>query len=300
MRVKTVVYLDVLLLVNFLVGYFLLRAAGLLTGAAPGFGRAVLGGAAAACSSLILLAPPLPPAFQGAYQLGTALLIVYIAFGWNGWRGLVRRTLWYTLMNLLQAGLVLLAVQRWGVPMLHTNNLAVYFDLSPLTLLLAVLSVYLCIRLGVLLFGEPPPQAWEVQIQLPRAKVRVSAGLDTGFLVRDPWTERAVLLVGWPQVRGQLDRATAEFLDAYFAGKEPVEAGLPIRLIPCRTVAGQRVLPGVVAQRVWLHQNGVHRGGVNVTVAFAPEALEANGWEALFGRDLLQQCTNRGKEGCTK
>ena len=40
---KTVIYLDTLLLVNFLIGYLLLRGAGLLTGCAPSFGRNLLG-----------------------------------------------------------------------------------------------------------------------------------------------------------------------------------------------------------------------------------------------------------------
>ena len=54
---KTVIYLDVLLLVNFLAAYFLLLAAGLFSGQRAGFGRMVLGSGAAALSALILFAP---------------------------------------------------------------------------------------------------------------------------------------------------------------------------------------------------------------------------------------------------
>ena len=54
---KTVIYLDVLLLVNFLIAYFLLLAAGLLTAQKAAFGRMILGSVLAAASSLILFAP---------------------------------------------------------------------------------------------------------------------------------------------------------------------------------------------------------------------------------------------------
>ena len=54
---KTVIYLDVLLLVNFLAGYFLLMAAGLLSGCAARQLRLLAGAGLAALSALVLFAP---------------------------------------------------------------------------------------------------------------------------------------------------------------------------------------------------------------------------------------------------
>ena len=51
---KSVVYADVLLLVNFLIGYFLLRAAGLACAVPLPFGRNILGAVIAAVSTLML------------------------------------------------------------------------------------------------------------------------------------------------------------------------------------------------------------------------------------------------------
>ena len=53
-------YLDVLLLTNFLMAYFLLLAAGALSGQRGGFVRMLAGSGLAAMSSLILFAPPQP------------------------------------------------------------------------------------------------------------------------------------------------------------------------------------------------------------------------------------------------
>lgn len=296
---KTVIYLDVLLLVDFVIGYFLLRAAGMLTGTPLHFSRALLGGAGAALSSLILLAPPLPMSMQIGYQLLTALIIARVAFGWRSWATLLRQTLWYGLLNLLVAGLVLLAIQRWGVAALHTNNLAVYFNLSPLTLLLAVLSVYLCIRLGVLLFGEPPPtQGWNLCLELPSKQLAVNACLDTGFLVQDPLTGGPVVLVSLPGVQARLPQTLSEFLNAYFAGIEPADVSFSVRLVPCRTVTGQQVLPGVEVRKLRLVRDRQKLEACRVTVAFTQQSLAAGEYDALFGRDLLAHCTKQKKEGC--
>lgn len=55
--IKTIIYLDVLLLVNFLVAYLLLQAAGVLTGQRAAFARMLTGSVCAAVSALILFAP---------------------------------------------------------------------------------------------------------------------------------------------------------------------------------------------------------------------------------------------------
>ena len=60
--IKTVIYLDVLLLTNFALTLLFLLAAGLLAGVECRAGRLLLGGAAGATSSLALLAPDAPAA----------------------------------------------------------------------------------------------------------------------------------------------------------------------------------------------------------------------------------------------
>ena len=55
--IKTVIYLDVLLLVNFVLGALFLLAAGLLGGQRCSTGRLLCGAGTAAASSLALLAP---------------------------------------------------------------------------------------------------------------------------------------------------------------------------------------------------------------------------------------------------
>ena len=88
-RIKTVVYLDVLLLTNFLTAYLLLLAAGALSGQRAPFARMLAGSALAALSALILFAPEQPYPVQVAYKAATALGITAAAFGWRSRRRLV-------------------------------------------------------------------------------------------------------------------------------------------------------------------------------------------------------------------
>ena len=107
---KTVIYLDVLLLVNFLVAYLLLQAAGVLTSQHAPFVRMLLGSACAAASALILFAPELAYPAQLAYKLATALAITALTFGWRDPLRLAAAACWYAALNILLAGLVFLVI----------------------------------------------------------------------------------------------------------------------------------------------------------------------------------------------
>ncbi len=288
---KTVIYLDILLLVNFLIGYFLLRAAGLLTGAVPHFGRALLGAGAAALASLALLMPPQPAAVQLLYQLMSALVVVRCTFFWQGWRGFARRTLWYALLNMLLAGAVSLGIFRYGLTGVHTNNMAVYVNLSPLALLLCVLCVYLAVRLVSLLFGAPQPaEGWQLELDIGGRTLRLEALCDTGFFLRDPLSGGQTVLLSYPAVKARLPKALSGYLKAWFLGESVLLAqpppGIALRPVLCRTAAGEELLPGIGSVLLRLTRPGCPVKSTRVTVAFCRRGFEEGGFDALFGGEL--------------
>ena len=126
--IKTVIYLDVLLLTNFALTLLFLLAAGLLAGVECRAGRLLLGGAAGAASSLALLAPEAPDAAALLYKVSTAALTVAAAYGWPGGRCFARLVGWFCAGNLLLTGALLL-------PGAQTNNGCIYLPLSPGALL---------------------------------------------------------------------------------------------------------------------------------------------------------------------
>ena len=134
--IKTVIYLDVLLLVNFLVAYFLLQAAGLLSSQHAAFSRMVCASGIASLSALILFAPELSYPAQILYKILTACAVVGVAFGLQGLRRFVTAVCWYAALNILLAGLCIAVILRTGTPLLQMANLTVYLRISPVVLLL--------------------------------------------------------------------------------------------------------------------------------------------------------------------
>lgn len=288
---KTVIYLDVLLLVNFLVAYFLLLAAGLLTAQRASFGRMILGSVLAAASSLILFAPELSYPAQVAYKLLTAGIIVGAAFSFRSVRRYLAATLWYAALNILLAGLAVMVILRTGTRMIQTGNLTVYLRISPVILLL--LSAACCGGVWFILrfIGGTPSrtQTIGVQFEICRTTVCLRAVLDTGCHLKDPITCLPVLLISWPDACGRLPAAVNEYLESWFDGTRPdcPPQGTSLRLIPCSTAAQNALLPGFAVSTIGIvTEDGVLELG-RTAVAFSPQPFHAADYEALYGPDFL-------------
>lgn len=288
---KTVIYLDVLLLVNFLVAYLLLQAAGVLTGQHAPFVRMLLGSACAAASALILFAPELAYPVQLAYKLATALAITALTFGWRDPLRLAAAACWYAALNILLAGLVFLVIFETGTTLLQTGNLAVYLRISPLLLL--GLSGLCCgaIEAGLRFFRRRPARQETVglEFELCGTRIHLRAALDTGCHLTDPITCMPVLVVSLADAGSRLPPEIRQYLTGWFAGSEQTAppAGAQLRLIPCSTATQRSLLPGFAVQGIGLiTPNGVLQLG-RTAIAFAPESFGDAQYEAFYGSDFL-------------
>ena len=167
---KTVIYLDELLLTNFLAAAALLLGAGLLCARQCSGLRLMAGSAAAAAASLGILLPELPGPAAFLYKVFTCCAAVAAAYGVPGLRNFVQLCMWYLLLNLLLCGAVLL-------PGVQSANLCVYLPLSPGRLLLCCGAVLAVLRGVLFCFGRAGTRCFAAVLELEgRSPLR------TGFL----------------------------------------------------------------------------------------------------------------------
>jgi hypothetical protein len=292
--VKTVVYLDELLLVNFVAGAALLLAAGLAAGRSCTPLRLLAGGGVAAGAALLLLAPEMPFAAALAAKAGAAALSVRLTYGRQGRRGFARLYLWYLVLSLALTGAVSALAVRGAGNGAQSANLAVYLDLSPGALLIGVGGVYLALRGAARWFGAAQAVCVPARLVVQGVEIPVQAFYDTGFSLRDP-AGRAAALVRYPAVREALPEALRGYLDAALAEQEnfgaaplPVpDAALRVRFVLCDTVAGRRLLPAVPAERLSRCAGGRSWSKEGILAVFCGgEAAGDAPWSLLLGADL--------------
>lgn len=276
---KTVIYLDELLLVNFVIAAALLLSAGLLAGRQCSAARLCLGSGLAAAASLMLLAPELPLPAALAYKAGSGATIVAAVYGLPGRRSFLRLCGWYLLANLLLCGAVVL-------PGAQANNLSVFLPLSPGRLLVCCGAVYAGASGSLYCFGRSHPRSSAAVLELAGGtRLAVQAFYDTGFSVQEPLSGRGVVLVQYRPVRARLPSAVQGFLDEYFAGSSPLPPQeLGVRLIPCRTVTGHSLLPALPANTFCIEGSCTPP----LWAAFCDTDASGGEWTVLYGADTAQ------------
>ena len=283
--VKTVLYLDELLLVNFILGAVLLLCAGLLCSRGCSGLRLILGGSTAAAAALGILLPELPLLPALTYKAVTCFGTVAAAYGLPGRRNFLRLCAWYTLLNFLLCGVVVL-------PGAQGCNFCLYLPLSPGRLLLCCAGVYAVLRGVLACFGRSGARSFPARLLLAEggAAIPVQAFCDTGFAVQDPLTGRAVVLVHYPAVRGALPQPLQLYLDGYFGGSTaPPPPQLRVQLVPCTTIAGPCMLPAVPAQALCAGKGRVQ----GFLAAFCQPGTPPEHWTLLLGSELAAQLTGR-------
>ena len=152
---RGVVYVDILFLVNAVIGLFLLRCTARLAGREYRAWRMALGGMMAGAASLALLLPPLPAILMWGMKAAEACLIVLAAFPPGGLRCFFKTLWWYAALNVLLSGVVFAALYYGVAGGIEVNNMALYFNVPPLLLIACVAGVYCAVRVVDLCFGRP-------------------------------------------------------------------------------------------------------------------------------------------------
>ncbi len=253
-----VIYLDLVMGLNFLVDFLLILGTNRLAGFPPGVARgawaAALGsGYAAAC-----LIPRL-------YFLGNSL-----------WR-----LVFLGLMGCVAFGLNASAWKRTGIFVLLAmamGGMAATVGKAEIScLILSALGIWFLSRVG---FGGTVGGREYIPVTIREGEKTASviALKDTGNTLRDPITGEQVLVLG-PEAAGRLLGLEADQL------RHPLETILQmpgLRLIPCGTIGGSGMLLGRRFSDVRI---GEKQGGA--MVAFAPEKIGVGElYQALAGGNL--------------
>ena len=189
----TVVYIDLLFLLNLTANYLLLLGAGRLSGAVLKRWRIALGAAVGAFYAVLLFVPGL--GWLGAWRckLLSGALMPLIAYG--GEQALLRVTLLFFGASAGLAGLVL-AVELLGGAGLTLQNGVLYSDFDLRLLLLLFLACYFVMslffrRVG----GHTRRELIELRIAMMERTVKLTALLDSGHTLTDPATNLPVVVV---------------------------------------------------------------------------------------------------------
>ena len=252
------IYLDLIVILNFLVDFLLLLGTNRLSGFPPGAKRAALAAVAGGAYGGACVLPGFWFLANPLWRMVSLCGMAVIAFGANK-----------------------SAVRRGGVFVLLSMALGGFASgLSRSSFLMLVLSALLLWGLCRLSFGGRIGGRSYVPVEIPveNAVIRLTALCDTGNTLQDPVTGEQVLVVD-SRVAQKLTQLTKQQL------QNPMETmlhspGAGLRLIPYRAVGQSGSM--LLGKRYTQVKIGVVQR--SAVIAFAPEQLDSgNMYQALTG-----------------
>ena len=279
-----VVYLDALFLLNFVVDYLLLLAAGRLAGEVLRRGRLALGAAVGAGYAAAVFLPGMGFLLHPLCKLAAAVLALLVGYG--GSRRLLRVSLIFFAVAAAFGGGIL-ALELLGNRGLTLRNGIFYSAMDLRLILLSAAGCYAAITLVLRGCGRHVPGREQVSALLTLAGRRVvlTALVDTGNTLSDPVTGRPVMVAEAEKVAGLFPPGQApdpqSLRDPAAALERLGGAGLRCRLLPYQAVGVECGL--LLAVRL----DGARVGGEEygpILLALSPNRLtDGGGYCALIG-----------------
>lgn len=280
-----VIYIDILLFLNFYITYFLIVGTGCLLHLQIAFSRRLLSAGCGALSSLIILVPQMPLLLSAAVKLVFSSVIVLAAFGFGGIKKFLKNTVLFFLVNCVYAG-IMLGLWLFSAPMgMVYNNGVSYFDLPMWAILITTAIAYLILR-AVRYFTDAKAaleKKYEISVTTEKGSVNLTALPDSGNRLTDFFSGLPVIFCSIESCGNICPDGVIGQLSSETVSAEYVKG---IRLIPCSTVSGGTTAVCFKPQRIII-SDGKEKKQVSALIGFTKNGLSNKDFEAIFNPKLL-------------
>ena len=196
MVILLIVYVDVLIVLNTLVNYFILLGVRKITRAYTVHWRIALGALSAGFSSLLIFIEDLG-FIMTLLKILTAVLTTAITFGIKPVKGYFKRLFLLFAITFIFGGFVLAVYIFFDKDIMIYSNGIVYFDVSMTFLVICSVISYLIITIISKITDKKAPKSKEyiVTIQNNGKNITCNSLMDTGNNLCDPFSEYPVIMV---------------------------------------------------------------------------------------------------------
>lgn len=231
---RLTVYADILIITNFIVDYFLLDITGKIVRRVPSLIRSILSAFFASLTSLLIFLPEQNRFLQLIIRISASLLICFVCFGFTSLRRFLFTSAVFCAVTFCYAGAMMALWYIFKPYGMAINNSVVYFDISPLFLIVFSVAGFLIFTVISSVFTRRSHTAKTCTVTLCLGQNRADflGFIDSGNSLSDVFLHRPVIIA-------DRKKATAVFGDLS-AQKYPER----YCVLPCKTVSSNVLLDG--------------------------------------------------------
>lgn len=283
---KQIIYIDILVIVNLFVNYFLLLATAKFFCIKWKTSRLILGEILGGIYSLYILAPELPWFISSVIKLFMSVTIIAATFGIKKPTQFFKILIYFYSVNFLFSG-IMMAVWCWFKPNgMQVNNGVVYFNISPVILIISTIISYIIIEAINKIVNKRrlDHKIINLKIKFRTNQISITAKIDTGNFLKEPFSGLPVIVARETSVKPLLPVNTYEQIKDYSADKFTDILNLKIRMIPFKTISEESVLPAFKPDCIKINESEVQK---EVYIALCEDKFMPQNAEALINPEIL-------------
>lgn len=288
---KQTIYVDVLLATNIFINYFLLLAVAKFMRVTYKRIRLIAASSLGAAYSLIILLPQLNPWVSLLVKLAMSITIVLVAFKKSSIKMFLRAIACFYLTSFAFAGLMLAAWYFFAPQGMAMKNSVVYFNISPLLLIVTTVVCYIVIRIINRVTGqqEVKDSLCTLTITMDGATATCTAKVDTGNSLSEPFSHFPVVVAEYQCIEKIVPEQIKNMLTNKICNDNLAEYSGGFRMVPFHALSGEGVLPAFLPEQLRIHTNKSVIETKQVYVAVFNGKLAAGAFDALLNPELFTQ-----------
>ena len=280
---KTVIYADILFVINLFVNYLLLRSAAIVCSSDFKAWRLLISSVVGGLFSLMILIEGIPKVLDAVMRILLPTVMVIIAFPNKSLKAFLKNTAAFYLANFVFAGLMLGICTASKSNFILYRNGVVYFDIDIMTLTVISLLCYGVLSL-ISRFVKARNSAdvlYSIRITDGGNSIEGTAFYDTGNALCDSFSGLPVII------------AERSFLEGLYGKDFECSTLKNFRLIPFTTIKNGGALPAFSAEKVEIKCGGEYVTANRIYIAVTERKINTAGQHALLGPNVLDSIDNK-------
>ncbi len=283
---KQIIYIDILIIVNLFVNYFLLLTTAKFFCIKWKVHRLVLGEILGGIYSLYILAPELPLFISLVIKLLMSITIIGTTFGFKKTIPFFKILIYFYSINFLFSGIMMALWFLFKPNGMQMNNGIVYFNISPIVLIASTLISYVVIEIINRIINK---RAFEnklikLKIKFKDKQIEIFAKIDTGNSLKEPFSNLPVIVAKETYITPLLPEPICKQITNFRENELKNILNLKIRMIPFKTISEESILPSFKPDFIKINESEVQK---EVYVALCPDKFMPINASALINPEIL-------------
>ncbi len=279
-----VLYVDILIILNLFIDYFLLLSSAVLLKQNAKKLRLILASILGSLSSLFIFLPTLPPVCMVLVKLMIGFCLVLIAFGYKTKIVFIKNVLLFFAENLIFIGIMFFLWMFASPPGMLWKNGVTYMPISPTILILGSIIAYFatCLINFIMSKRIECKKICSIIIEFNNKTVKINALYDTGNCLTEPFSGKPVCVCEYDSVFKILPKNLIDFIQNSLDVTDNFKSDGRLRLVPCDTITGGGILPAFLPKTVMVLCNNTEYE-YECYVAVTTNKLSDGEYSAIIG-----------------